>query len=201
MAESDDALSTSRRLSNLSAVARLLSQAISEGDGISVIAHVATLDEARAAQAQGAEALAISTLLPGLRDATTLPILWRGGADWERAGTAGADAVVVAGDEYHDGFEIVVSVSNEETLAELLEQLDPEIFLLCASKDDEPDLDEVFEAVLDLLPDVPAGKLAIAEVPVRTREEVEALERAGMDAVLVEGGDVAALVGGTPPEV
>src|SRR5437867_5831191 len=125
-------------LSNLPPVVRLLSQAISEGDGISVIAHVASLEEARAAEAQGAEALAISTPLPGLRDATSLPILWRGEANWETARTAGADAVVVAGDDFHDGFEIVASVSNEETLVELLEQLDPEIFLLCASKDDAP---------------------------------------------------------------
>ena len=180
---------------------RHLSQAISEGDGISVIAHVSSVDEAQAAEAQGAEALAISAPLPGLRDATALPILWRGRPDWDAARKAGADAVVVEGDDLGHGFEIVASVSNEETLAEVLEQLDPEIFLLRAPDDDGQDVDEVFEAVLDLLPDVPAGKLAIAEVDVRTREEVEALERAGMDAVLVEGGDVAGLVGGVPPEV
>ena len=182
---------------------RLLSQAISEGDGISVIAHVASVDEARAAEAQGAEALAISAPLPGLRDATSLPILWRGEADWERARTSGADAVVVAetDGDLHEWFEIVAAVSDDEVLTELLEQLDPEIFLLQATEDDAADFEAAFEAVLDLLPDVPAGKLAIAEVAVRSREEVEALERAGMDAVLVEGADVAALVGGAPPEV
>jgi len=57
------------------------------------------------------------------------------------------------------------------------------------------------DAVTRLLPDVPAGKLAIAEVPVRTREDVVALERAGVDAVIVTPGDVARLVGGPPPEV
>ena len=44
--------------------------------------------------------------------------------------------------------------------------------------------------MLELLPDVPAGKLAIAQVDVSTREEVLALERAGIDAVLVAGGEV-----------
>ena len=49
---------------------------------------------------------------------------------------------------------------------------------------------------LDLLQDVPAGKLAIAELAVSGRDEVAELERAGMDAVIVPGGNVAELVGG-----
>ena len=36
--------------------------------------------------------------------------------------------------------------------------------------------------MLDLLPDVPAGKLAIADVPAATREDIAELERAGVDA-------------------
>ena len=55
--------------------------------------------------------------------------------------------------------------------------------------------------MLELLPDVPAGKLAIAQVEVSTREEVLALERAGIDAVLVTGGEVSRLVGHRPLEV
>jgi hypothetical protein len=181
---------------------RRLSQAISEGDGISVIAHVSSLEEARAARDQGAEALAISQDIPGLRSETTLPILWRGESDWAVARAAGADACVVArDDEPGDGLELVAYVSNEEVLAAVLESADPEVFLLGLPEGDRADVEEAFEAVLDLLPDVPAGKLAIAAVAVQTRHEVEALERAGMDAVLVEGGNVAALVGGLPPEV
>jgi hypothetical protein len=38
-------------------------------------------------------------------------------------------------------------------------------------------------------------------VVVGGREDVVALERAGVDAVIVGAGDVAALVGGAPPEV
>ena len=54
--------------------------------------------------------------------------------------------------------------------------------------------------MLELLPDVPAGKLAIAELTGASREDVEELERAGIDAVLVSG-DVAALVGDGVPDV
>ena len=61
---------------------------------------------------------------------------------------------------------------------------------------------DLLDAVLELLPDVPAGKLAIARVDVSSREEVLALERAGIDAVLVLArGDVAGLVGHRPLEV
>ena len=183
---------------------RRLSQAISEGDGISVVVHVSSLAEARAAEAQGAGALAITHEIPGLREATSLPILWRGKPDWELARRAGADAGVAFSDGEpppRDGLELVAYVSDDEVLAALLEETDPEIFLLGRPEGEPLDLEEVFEAVLDLLPDVPAGKLAIADVPVERREEVEALERAGVDAVLVGAGNVAELVGSAPPEV
>ena len=39
--------------------------------------------------------------------------------------------------------------------------------------------------MLDLLSDVPAGKLAIADLGGVTQEELDELERAGVDAVLV----------------
>jgi hypothetical protein len=51
------------------------------------------------------------------------------------------------------------------------------------------------------LHDVPAGKLAIAELHDATAEDVAELERAGVDAVLVAPGDVAALVPAGPPDV
>lgn len=183
---------------------RRLSQAISEGDGISVVVQVSSVDEARAAEAEGAEALAILRELPGLREATALPILWCGEADWDAAHRSGADAVVAFSEGEpppHDGLELVAFVADEEVLAAALEETDPEIFLLGASEDRVLSLEEAFETVLDLLPDVPAGKLAIAQVPVQRREEVEALERAGVDAVLVGPGGVAGLVGTAPPEV
>ena len=88
---------------------------------------------------------------------------------------------------------------DEDELELALERLDPEIFLLSAHEIDD-DVDPL-DAVLELLPDVPAGKLAIAEVDVESRDEVLALERAGIDAVLVPSRPVGDLVGHRPFDV
>jgi indole-3-glycerol phosphate synthase len=193
--------------------ARRLSQAISEGDGISIIALVGALDDARAAEEQGAEGLAVRAPVAGIRETTTLPILFRVDASPEAAREAGADACLIVVEEHDDeehledlhqralalGLEIVVDVHDDESLEASLERIDPEIFLLSPreAEDDEDDL----ERILDLLPDVPAGKLAIADLQTTSRDEVVALERAGIDAVVVGSADVAHLVGGAPPEV
>src|SRR4051812_14019591 len=194
--------------------ARRFSQAISEGDGISVIVPVADADAAGAAERQGAEAVLLTRAVERLGEATALPILWRGEGGSANAERAGADACVLVveetGDEddllerLHDealalGLDVVVDVRDEEELELALERIDPEIVLL--SSRDADDDQEALDRVLELLPDVPAGKLAIADVAVGGREDVVALERAGVDAVIVGAGDVAALVGGAPPEV
>ena len=98
------------------------------------------------------------------------------------------------------GLDCVVAVSNEDELEIALERLDPEILLL-SGRGGNPDDADPLERALDLLPDVPAGKLAVADVPISGREAVVALERAGMDAVIVGAGNVAELVGGAPPDV
>jgi len=175
---------------------RRLSQRISEGDGISIIVCVEDAGGARAAEAQGAEALALTAEIDGIRSATSLPLLWLGdGAPRD------ADAVRIRPDDDPDEreFEAVVDVRDEEELELALERLDPEIFLLNAHDIDE-DVDPL-DAVLELLPDVPAGKLAIAQVDVATRDEVLALERAGVDAVLVRAQHVSDLVGDRPVSV
>ena len=175
---------------------RRLSQRISEGDGISIIVCVDDAGAARDAEEQGAEAVALTADIAGIRGATNLPLLWLGtGVPSE------ADAVRIRPDEDsdHDHLEAVVDVRDEEELELALERLDPEIFLLNAHDIDE-DVDPL-DAVLELLPDVPAGKLAIAQVEVATRDEVLALERAGVDAVLVRAQHVAELVGDQPVSV
>ena len=80
---------------------------------------------------------------------------------------------------------------DEGELELALEHLDPEIFMLSAR--DAGNGDDPLETVLELLPDVPAGKLAIADIDVTTRTDVLALERAGIDAVLVGPAHVAEL--------
>jgi hypothetical protein len=176
---------------------RRLSQALSEGDGISVLVHVVDADAAAAAEDQGAEGLVIDRPSGGLRDATSLPLLFRGESP-DEARNAGADGWVLIAEHHHDeGSELEDRYARALGLG--LERVDPEIVLLSprGAEDDE----EALDRVLELLPDVPAGKLAIAELGATTRDEVVSLERAGIDAVLVAGGDVAHLVGGSAPHV
>jgi Indole-3-glycerol phosphate synthase len=191
-------------------VNRRLSQAISEGDGISILVEVGDRDSARSAEDQGAEGLVVRGVAVGVREETGLPLLWYGHALRE-AQDVGVDAIVLTGagdseqliervEEANElGLECVVLVSDEDDLERVLEQIDPEILLLTASlrHDDAGPL----EQLLDLLPDIPAGKLAIAELRGATRDDVEELERAGVDAVLVSGSDIGSLVGDAPPRV
>ena len=192
---------------------RRFSHAIAEGDGISVVAAVEDPDAARAAETQRAEALVVHGDPAGLREATRLPILWRANAGVDRAAEV-ADAVTVSlpedEDEDHDparrrheealsaGLDCAVEVRSEEELERALQVLDPEIFLLVPPEGDE---EERLESVLELLAEVPAGKLAIADLSVTTEHEVHELERAGVDAVIVHAADVSPLAGEAPPEV
>ena len=193
--------------------ARRFSQAISEGDGISIVVPVDDSQTARAAEEQGAEALVLHSQIESIREATSLPLLWRPHGAHDQALAAEADASVIAFAELADengeleqayhaalelGLECAIEVRDEAELEAALERVDPEIFLLAAGEggDEGP-----LERALDLLQDVPAGKLAIAELPVSGRDEVAELERAGMDAVIVPGGNVAELVGGNHPDV
>jgi indole-3-glycerol phosphate synthase len=191
---------------------RRLSQAISEGDGISILAVVHDAAAARNAETDGAEGIAVGAAIAGIRDATALPILFRVDASPEAAREAGADACLIVVEEHDEeehleelharaselGLEIVVDVHDEDSLAASLERIEPEIFLLSPREADEDENE--LERILDLLPDVPAGKLAIADLPAATRDDVVSLERAGVDAVLVGSASIAHLVGGAPPQ-
>jgi indole-3-glycerol phosphate synthase len=190
---------------------RRFSHAIAEGDGISVIAAVEDAESARAAEAQRAEALVVRGNPGPVREATSLPILWRAAiSDLETPGLA-ADAVMLVFDdeserleELHSwatelGLDCAVEVRDEEELEQALERVDPEIFLL--SPADADDDESPLDVVLELLANVPAGKLAIADLPATTPHEVQELERAGCDAVIVRAANLAPLVGGPPPEV
>ena len=153
---------------------RAFSHAISHGEGISLIRSVDGAESARRAEADGVGAVLAGSAVAEIRAATSLPIL---GYD------ADADACIVAADhdgELGEGVEVVVRIEREEQLDEVLERLDPELFVLAATEADEP-----LVQVLELLSGVPAGKLAIAELAGVTREQIAELERAGVDAVLV----------------
>jgi indole-3-glycerol phosphate synthase len=193
---------------------RRLSQAISEGDGISLIAPAHDADVAAAAEQGGAEGVVLHVNVPAVRDVTGLPILWRVDVSPVEALKAGADALLLAAEalendpehvegrwrEAHEiGLECVVEVRDSDELELALERLDPEIFLLAPQKADDDD--DPLDNVLDLLADVPAGKLAIADLEVTTPDEIAELERAGVDAVIVASQNLAGLVRAAPPEV
>lgn len=185
------------------------SQAISEGDGISVIpilgGDVAAL--AAAADAAGAEAIAVRTVadVEPARSQTDLPIivreLIRDEAGLRGVQAARADACILVFEELAGegesleelyaaaldlGLDCALDVRDEEELEAALERVDPEIIIL--SERDPEKGEEELERTLELLPDVPVGKLVISESRVVVREQVLALERAGVDAVLIGGG-------------
>ena len=190
---------------------RRFSQAISEGDGISLIADVEDADSARAAAAGGAEAIVLRREAPAVREATELPILFLAGGTPEAAARAGADAWLLEldgpeseedgleqayADVLEQGLDCAVAVHDEDELRLALDRLDPEILVLRAQGTERQG---GLEHVLGLLPDVPAGKLAVAVLEVSTRGEVDELERAGMDAVVVAARDLAAFAGPAAP--
>lgn len=186
---------------------RRLSQAISEGDGISILVQVVDAAAARTAEEQGAEGIVLIAPAASIRDATALPVVWNGPLH----DSEGADAVVVDVDAERDrlaeavhdvhalGLECVLRVRDEDDLEHVLDIVDPEILLLSAEDADAGQ--HHLDRLLELLPDVPAGKLAIAELVVASSDDVAELERAGVDAVLVTAGDISPLVGDAPPEV
>jgi indole-3-glycerol phosphate synthase len=193
---------------------RRFSQAISEGDGISVLVPVGDLESARVAEEQRAEGLIVWNPITGLRDAVSLPVLWRAEGPLEAARDSGADACLLVVEHLADqadglertleasaalGLELVVDVKSPEELELVLDRIDPELFLL--SPRDAEEGQAAHERVLELLTDVPAGKLAIADLASAARAEVDELERAGVDAVVVTAGNVTELVGAAPPEV
>ena len=182
------------------------SQAISEGDGISVIPELEgeIADLAALAEEAGAEAVVVSVGdAAAARAATSLPIVV------DRVGDPReVDALVQAavegcvtvydldageGELLDDlypavdvlGIDCAIEVRESDDMAEILERFDPEIFVAASPR--RSDEDEL-EHVLDLLADVPAGKLVVARPrrPV-AREQIVALERAGVDAVLLSG--------------
>jgi len=182
------------------------SQAISEGDGISVVpaltGDVGPL--AAAAEAAGAEAIAVATHVhaEAARSSAGLSVLVREPvedvAGLHRLSALGVDAFVIRYDDlagagerleelHAEALELDVDcaldVEDEEQLEEALERVDPDIVLI--SLRPGGDEEEELERALDLLPDVPAGKLVVVETNAVSREQVLALERAGVDALVV----------------
>jgi indole-3-glycerol phosphate synthase len=166
------------------------SQAISEGDGISVIPVLDGDVEGLAALAEEAGAEAIMVRPDDVERAHSrcgLPIVARDG-DPRSVSAAGGDALVLAYEAAAEdgeleglyglarelGLDCPVDVQDEEALEEALERVDPDIVLISERGlgADEEDL----ERTLDLLADVPAGKLVVSDARIVSREQVLALD-------------------------
>jgi indole-3-glycerol phosphate synthase len=137
--------------------------------------------------------------LVAARMASTLPIL-RKDFTVDRyqlfeARVAGADAVLLvvgsipAGDladlhaEAHElDLDVIVEVHNEEDLDEALE-IDAD--LIGINNRDLMDFSVSLATTFDLLPEIPAGKTVVSESGISTREDLQELERVGVDAVLI----------------
>ncbi len=181
---------------------RRFSQAIAEGDGISIIPTIAgdVGPLAIAAEAAGAEAVLVESIgdVREARDTTSLPVVARLSEATrdrlEEARANGADAVAIdawalvadnAAAYAHAvslGLDCAIRVADEEELHVVLDALEPEI--LVPALEDGHAADD--GGGLALLTEVPAGKLVLVEVSPESREEVVALERAGIDGLVVE---------------
>jgi hypothetical protein len=179
-----------------------VSQAIAEGDGISFIVEVNDAASARDSEERGADCLAAIDGVNAVRITSQLPLLHLGRM-FDASG-ADADAVVIKPDlamwdEAHaHGLECVVRVSESEEIERVLRYFDPEVFLLSVPEDAD---DDPLTVLLQLLHDVPAGKLAVAELRDATPDDVSELERSGVDAVLVWHTRFPELIQAGPPEV
>jgi indole-3-glycerol phosphate synthase len=133
------------------------------------------------------------------RSSTDLPILRKDFVvdpyQLYEAAAAGADAVllIVAALDQEDlrvlheearaiDLDVLVEVHDER---ELDRSLEVEAEVIGINNRDLTDFSVDLDRTFDLLADVPAGKTVVSESGIVTREQIEELERVGIDAVLI----------------
>ena len=134
------------------------------------------------------------------RGASALPILRKDfvvdAYQVYESAVAGADAILLIvaalGDdplaELHRealglDLDVLVEVHDEEELERALEVADPDVIGI--NNRDLVDFSVDVERTYELLSDVPAGKTVVSESGFHTRDQLDDLERVGVDAVLV----------------
>jgi indole-3-glycerol phosphate synthase len=171
----------------------------------------ATVDAiVRAYERGGASALSILTEGPhfggGLADlhearaASTLPILRKDfivdAYQVFESAAAGADAILLIvaalsrrelaalhADATALDLDVLVEVHDEEELDAALEVVDADVIGI--NNRDLQTFEVDVERTYELLSDVPAGKTVVSESGFHTREQIDDLERVGVDAVLI----------------
>jgi indole-3-glycerol phosphate synthase len=79
--------------------------------------------------------------------------------------------------------DVLVEVHDERELAVALERIDADVIGI--NNRDLTDFTVDVQRTFELLADVPAGKTVVSESGISTREQLDELERVGVDAVLV----------------
>jgi indole-3-glycerol phosphate synthase len=79
--------------------------------------------------------------------------------------------------------DVVVEVHDEKELEIALEVVDADVIGI--NNRDLTDFSVDLNRTFELLTDVPAGKAVVSESGIRTRDQLEELERVGVDAVLI----------------
>lgn len=79
--------------------------------------------------------------------------------------------------------DVLVEVHDEEELGRALEELDADVIGI--NNRDLTDFSVDIERTFELLADIPAGKTVVSESGFHAREQLEELERVGVDAVLI----------------
>jgi indole-3-glycerol phosphate synthase len=139
--------------------------------------------------------------LVAAREATELPVLRKDFIvtryQLVESAVAGADAVLLIAAALHCDIEKLerLYVSARELDLDVLVEVHDERELECALEVDAEviginnrnlhDFSVDIERTFELLADVPAGKTVVSESGFRFREQLEALERVGVDAVLI----------------
>jgi Indole-3-glycerol phosphate synthase len=177
------------------------------GEEICFVLRVDAADPAllASADAAGVSGLAVpGDAVPAGFEETALPVLHKGVLidpyQLYESRLGGADGVVLIAEAFDDddpvlaemqavavhlGLDVVVQVDDEEQVDHVLELLDPDSFLI---QNIRPGRDEAdFEHTFSVLEEVPAGKAVLSEGGIRTRDQVAALESAGVDAAILGG--------------
>jgi indole-3-glycerol phosphate synthase len=109
---------------------------------------------------------------------------------------AGADAILLIAAALDDNhlaelhaealaldLDVLVEVHDEQELETVLDRADPDV--IGVNNRDLRDFSVDIGRTFELLADVPAGKTVVSESGFHTREQLEELERVGVDAVLI----------------
>jgi indole-3-glycerol phosphate synthase len=175
------------------------------GEEISFVLRVTDADPELLAEAGAAGVAGLAVVgdaAPAGFEETSLPVLHRGVLidpyQLYESRLGGADGVVLIAEAFEDdddefaemqmvaaqlGLDVVVQVGDEEEVEHVLELLDPDSFLIQNLRDgrEVPD----FEHTFSLLEEVPAGKVVLSAGGIKHRDEVLALESAGVDAAIL----------------